>query len=155
MSEFTIIRTPPKWFSWRDIVSLLLGITVLLLVLQIGDLRRELDDRPTAAQFQALTDQLAAKDARIASKDARIRQLTDVLIKNRIPVPLAPVLAPTPSPTPGLTPSPRPSPDPSPGRSTTPRPRPTRPSASPSCLVYVAATCLTPPPTPTLPPFLH
>ena len=151
MSEFTIIRTPPKWFSWRDIVSLLLGITVLLLVLQVGDLRRELQDRPTAEQFTALTDQLE-------TKDTRIRQLTDLLIKNRIPVPPEP--APTPDPTlarPGLTPSPPgSSPDPPSGRSSTPRPRPTRTSASPQppCVVVLAGVCITPPPNPDLSPLL-
>lgn len=154
MSDLTIIRKPPRWFSWRDVVSLLLGVTVLLLAVQVNSLSEELGKRPTAEQFDALTRQTEAKDA-------RIKQLTDLLVLNRIPVPPEPVLTPSPSPTPvmpGLTPSPPgPSPHPRPGRSSSPRPRPTRTSASPNpaCVVVLAGTCITPPPTPNLPPFLR
>lgn len=151
MSDLTIIRKPSRWFTFRDgvIFSLavavaLFGVVVLVLAVQVNSLSQELGRRPTAAQFAALTDQ-------IEQKDARIKQLTDLLIRKGIPVPPAPVpsLLPRPQPTPSLTPSPPVSgPRPTPGRS--PSQRPTRtPAPSPTCLVFVAGTCLTPPPAPT------
>lgn len=150
MSSLEIVRRPPpKWFSWRDVVSLLLGVTVLLLVLQVNGLRKELDQRPTAAQLDQISHQLTLTRQSLAIKDARIRQLTDLLIRNRIPVPPEPKIPPEPAPM--VRPSPTPAPSPSPGRSSSPRPRPTRsPSASPSpsCLVFIENTCLTPPPRP-------
>ena len=155
MTELQIIRRKQRWFTWRDVVSVLLGVGVLALVVQVGQLRHELAGRPTSAQVAALTRQVGDLSRQLAAKDARIRQLTDVLIRNRIAVPLEPT--PTPSPQvssspPALTPPPGVSPRPTPGRTSQPRPRPTRhpkPHPSPSCLTTVAGRCVSPPPVPT------
>jgi hypothetical protein len=157
-TEVVVLARKNRWLAWRDLVTLLLAISVVLLVRQVGDLRSQLDATNATREQQfaefndridALRDQLAQSQADSARKDARIKQLTDQLID--LGVTPVPALTPDPSPEPTSTATPKPSPSPSPK----PRPRPSRtPTASPTpCLPLPACVTLPPQALRALPPF--
>lgn len=148
-TEVVVLARRQRWLAWRDVVMVLLPVALVLLVRQMGSLQSQLREASAkrGVQIDALTTQVEALRVQLGVKDARIRQLTDTLIRYRIPVPPAP--APSPTPGPVATPS----------RSAEPRPSPhvtgshgpsVRPSPSPDCLAVLAGTCLTPPPAPFL-----
>lgn len=136
-----------RWLAWRDVLLVLLVVGNLL-QLRVTD-RVQDQARETSAlrtmQIEGLSAQVALLREQLGAKDARIRQLTDLLIAHRIPVPPSPVPAPEPTLRPSATFTPRPQRTPSPA----PAPHPTAshtPSPSPSCLVVANGTCITPPP---------
>jgi hypothetical protein len=125
LRDLVVTRKHPRWFVWRDIVTILLAVAVVMLVRQVGRLRDQLDTTSAARtqQIADLTDKIDQLTGRLttaqqqnAAKDARIRQLTDALLKAKVPVPAATYVLPT------LTPSPSSSPSPAPGPTAQPRP---------------------------------
>lgn len=155
MSDTVVITVPERrhWQWWRDVVILVLAITVgalAILVLRgqsdVRDLRYALDrsnlaaaeQRETlSAQVVELAEAVRVSDQRIRSRDAEIKRLTDKLLELDIDPGTSLVPASdraTSTPTAGPS-GPRPTPAPSPRATSrppaTPRPAP-RPTPSPS-----------------------
>lgn len=137
MQDIVIRPERHRWFVWRDIVTLLLAVTVVMLVMQVADLRGQLDNAANLRtrqlaevnqQLDELQAQLLTAQQQNTEKDRRIKQLTDQLLKaglapvrataasdpRPVPSPSGPRPAPVPRTTPSLTPTPGPSPTPSP-----------------------------------------
>lgn len=153
-------RRRNRWLYWRDVVLLLAVVTIVMLVRQVGDLQQQItkNSADRASQIEKLTDQISAQSGELqalrrqrladqqqaAADAARIKQLTDLLIANDVPVPAAPVVAPSTSSS-GGSPSPSPTTRPTSTPTATARPTVTaRPSSSPTPRPSTSPGCRTP-----------